>query len=182
LKMKANVLTLAFAVALIASAHAADWSLSPQGYGPVRIGMSPGEASSALGTPLEYEGEGQADPACHHLSATARDDHLRYMVQAGRIVRISLYEGPSPVRADKGIALGDPARKVRQAYGEEALDIAPHEYVNGEYLTFWNEKEKRGIRYETKTDDPAPFLDPGDALVYRIHVGGEAVNLIEGCS
>lgn len=163
------------------AAAASDWTLSPNGYGPVSIGMSPGEAAQALGAPLQYDGEGSPDPACHHLLAPGRNDKLRYMVQDGRIVRISLYEGPSAVATDKGIRLGDPASRIMDSYGEE-LEIEAHEYVKGEYFTSWDETAKRGIRYETMTDDPDPFIHPGDALVFRIHVGDDSVNLIEGCS
>lgn len=175
------MLTSGFLLCFAAPSLANDWALSPQGYGPVRIGTSPTEASKSLGAPLRYEGEGIPDHACHHLAAPTLIGNLRYMVQDGRITRISLYEGPSNVKTNKGIGLGDPARKVMEAYGA-ALEIEPHEYMKGNYLTFWDEKAKRGIRYETATDDPAPFLDPGDAHITRIHVGDESVNLIEGCS
>ncbi len=172
---------LAAAVLCAAPALASDRALSPQGYGPVTIGMSPGEASQALGLRLQYNGEGMPDPACHHLAAPAGADKLRYMVQDGRIVRISLYEGPSAVATDKGIRLGDPASRIMDSYGEE-LEIEAHEYVKGEYFTSWDETAKRGIRYETMTDDPGPFIAPGAATVFRIHAGGEAIFLIEGCS
>lgn len=179
--MNRTIVVAAIALSYASAKAAPEWPLSPQGYGPVTIGMTPVEAAEALGTPLRYEGEEAPDPACHHLLAQGRNDKLRYMVQEGRIVRISLYEGPSTVPTDKGIRLGDPASRIMDAYGEE-LEIETHEYVKGKYFTSWDERTKRGIRYETMTDEPGPFIAQGDTLVFRIHAGDESIHLIEGCS
>jgi hypothetical protein len=159
---------------LTLSAHAGDLTaLTPDGYGPAKIGMTIKQASKALGIPLVTSNDEQPNPDCYHVQPKSGPTELAFMIQAGRIVRVSLYNGPSTIHSDRGIALGDPIDKVRKAYGKDLSD-EEHEYLGpvGRYLTFWDEKKQRGMRYETDTE----------GKVDKIHAGGTAIQLIEGCS
>lgn len=172
--MRSEALALFLSLASAAAAAFAGEAptLNPDGYGGARIGMTVAEASAALGVPLTPEGE-DIDPECFHVFPAAGPTELFFMVIDDRIARVSLYEGPSAIRTDKGIGLGDAAQKVREAYGETLAD-EEHEYLGpaARYLTIWDALSERGIRYETDTD----------GKVDKIHAGGEAIRLIEGCS
>lgn len=149
------------------------YRLSPDGYGPAHIGMTVDQASTALGMPLVTAQDETPNPDCYHVHPRNGPVELYFMIQQGRIVRVSLYEGPSAIRTDRGIGLGDTIDKVRKAYGPNLRD-EPHEYLGptGRYLTSWDERRKRGIRFEINTD----------GKVDTIHAGGEAIELVEGCS
>lgn len=161
--------TMALAAPAIAGEHAA---LTAEGYGPVKIGMRVDQASKALAVNLRPE-EDAPDPECHHVSGGDAAPGLAFMVQHGRIVRVSLYSGPSVIRTDRGIGLGDNMLKVKQTYVAGLAD-EPHEYLGptARYLTWWNEKSHRGIRFETDED----------GNVDTMHAGNEAIFLVEGCS
>ncbi len=171
--MRSNSLLVAVAaLACALPAIAGDVpALTAEGYGPVKIGMRVDQASKALAASLRSE-EDSPDPECHHVSAGEVAPGLAFMVQNGRIVRISLYSGPSAIHTDRGIGLGDSMQKVKQAYGAGLIDES-HEYLGpaARYLTWWNEKTQRGIRYETDED----------GVVDTLHAGDKAIFLVEGC-
>ena len=148
-------------------------TLSPNGYGAITIGMSPTEASRALGIPLVTSPDEVVNDECYHVQPQSGPTELSLMIQQGVIVRISLYHGPSSIATDKGVRLGDPSSKVIQLYGP-ALSNEEHEYLGpiGRYLTWWDKTLQLGIRYETDTNEE----------VYRIHVGNDAITFVEGCS
>lgn len=148
-------------------------TLSPAGYGPISIGMSLSEASHALGIPLVTSPDEVVNDECYHVQPQTGPTELSLMIQQGLIVRISLYHAPSTIGTDKDIHLGDPSSKVIKAYDQTLLN-EEHEYLGpiGRYLTWWDPAKLLGIRYETDTNEE----------VYRIHVGNNAITLIEGCS
>lgn len=148
-------------------------ALTPYGYGAAQVGMTPAEASQTLGVELAVEEGERENSECYHLHALSGPTSLSFMVVKGRIARFSIYQGPSPIRTERGIGIGDSIAQVRRSYGV-ALQEQEHEYLGGaaRYLTWWDERAKRGIRFETDHD----------GRVETIHAGGEAIQLIEGCS
>lgn len=146
-------------------------AVSPDGYGPVEVGMPLPQASRALGaelvptTPLD-------DAGCGHVRARGLPAGLVFMVQGGRITRATIMSGSS-VRTDRGLGLGDRRVAVERAHGSD-LEVEPHHYL-GEpayYLTSWSKGRERGVRYET---------DASGAVI-EIHAGDESIRLVEGCS
>lgn len=166
-----------------AAAFAGEWVISPQGYGPVKIGMTGAQAAAALGmklVPSDAE-DGEVDPACHHLEAPAMvGEDISFMVENGHIARVSVYRGPLASETDKGITLGSTEAAVIAAYGG-VLEIRPAEYSDGHDLIFWDAAKGRGIRYVTTAEEGASMDDPASLHVTEIHAGGEAMYFVEGC-
>ncbi|HEY5712428.1 MAG TPA: hypothetical protein VIT38_11085 [Allosphingosinicella sp.] len=144
--------------------------LTPDGYGPVRIGMTRAQVSAALHSPLEGEPI-EDEESCIELTATRGHPNLAFMFQAGRLTRISL-AGAGPIRTERGIGIGSTAAEVRRAYGPR-IEAEVHEYLGapGEYLTWWARPNRRGIRFETDNN----------RRVDVIHAGDGSVRFIEGC-
>lgn len=147
------------------------WPLTPDGYGPVRIGMTRADVGIALGSPLE--GEPLDDETlCIELQAARGYEGLTFMFRDGRLARISV-GAPSRVVTPRGIGVGADADQVRRAYGR-GLTRQAHFYegLPSEYLTFWVRPRLRGIRFET---------DSGRRVTV-IHAGNRAIELAEGCA
>jgi len=108
-------------------------TLTPQGLGKVRIGMSWHQAERALGVKLTGEGA-SATAACWYADRSdGIDPGVSYMVEKGRITRIDIGQprkgaSPSTVTAG-GIGLGADVEAIRRAYGAgirlEAAEIEP---------------------------------------------------------
>src|SRR5687768_7696504 len=145
-----------------ASPAAETWVLTSEGMGPLRIGMTLAEITAAAGPDSDPDAVGGPEPeSCDQFRPARAPAGVIVMVENGRLTRISLDEG-SPVATDRGIRVGDPARRLREIYGE-ALTEMPHEYVEAPaaYLTHWigrvrageggyvDDPAARGIRYET---------------------------------
>lgn len=143
------------------------WRLTPNGIGPVRIGMTRDQVVQALGAPVEGE---ELTEGCAEMAARGFDG-ITFMFEAGRLTRISIRE-PSNVTTPRGIGVGATEAQVREAYGS-GLDSEPHHYVGlpAKYLTFWLSRGRSGVRFET---DSA-------GRVETIHAGADSIEYIEGC-
>ena len=146
--------------------------LSPEGYGPLRVGMTAQEASQALGAPLEFDRAADAQPDRCRYGRSGRLPGVLVMFEQERLARIDLARGSS-AKTDQGLGLGDRAEKVRAAYGP-ALHEDGHKYVAppAAYLEAWNADRTRGVRYEIDQQ----------GVVSAVYAGGQAVNYVEGCS
>ena len=169
-------MTLRAAAALLlaltgaAPAQSPVWPLTPDGYGPARIGMTRAQVSAALRSPLQ----GQAvedEETCIELTATRGHPNLFLLFEDGRLSRIST-AGGGRIRTQRGIGVGSSAAEVRRAYGPR-IEAETHEYLGApaEYLTWWARPNRRGLRFETDTD----------RRVDTIHAGNASIRYIEGC-
>ena len=160
------------------------WVLTSEGLGPLRIGMTLAEITAAAGPDSDPEAVGGPEPeSCDQFRPERAPDGVIVMVQDGRLTRISLGEG-SRIATDRGIRVGDPAARVRAAYGSSLTEM-PHEYIEAPaaYLTHWDgnvrpgaggyveDPAARGIRYETDERK----------RVTLIHGGGTSIQYVEGC-
>lgn len=156
--------------------------LTPEGWGPLRIGMTRDEVTAAVGGKADPNAMGGPEPElCEEYQPADTPEGLYVMIEQGSLVRITL-AGDTEVRTPEGITVGDSADQVRAAYGDE-LRAMPHTYVEapGEYLTAWtageitdngtSDENARGIRYEIGED----------GMVQLIHAGGPAIQYVEGC-
>lgn len=160
--------------------------LTPDGYGAVTVGMSQADALKALGEGWVYEaayavadGDGFD---CGHITSGSANAPVAYMVQDAKVVRI---EAATPeAKTAAGIHIGSTEADVRRAYGAE-LRTSPHAYLGlpALYMDLWvahapqpgqaaSHPDARGLRFETNID----------GKVESIFGGGDAIQLIEGCS
>jgi hypothetical protein len=165
------LLILALAAPAAASAQPTGWRLTPDGYGPVRIGMTRAQVSSALSIRLEGDAIEDED-ACIEMAAVTGYRGIYFMFERGRLSRISATE-PSQATTPLGVGIGATAERVRRAYGP-GVRAETHEYLGrpAEYLTLWRRGNARGIRFETDSD----------RRVTAIHVGGASIRYVEGCA
>lgn len=166
--MRRVVTAIVLAALAGGSALAADGPLTPDGWGALRIGMPEGAAARLLKVKVPPDDEVNSF-ACREIAAG--DGQVVIMMEKGRLSRISLH-APGPLRTDKGFGVGSKEADVRRAYGA-ALEVATHAYDEepAHYLTYWTIPKTRGVRYETDTQ----------GLVTAVHVGGPAIQYIEGC-
>lgn len=152
--------------------------LTPEGLGPVRIGMSAAEVAAVWGAappPDDPSPEG-----CNEFHPATAPEGVIVMIQAGRLTRISLIRNATQ-KTDRGFGLGDTAEAIRQGYGA-AIVAQPHKYnpAPAEDLVAWSkggstayvtDPAARGLRYEIGTDGKAAI----------IHAGDRSIQLVEGC-
>ncbi len=160
-------------------------ALTAGGYGPLRIGMSKAEVVAALGDDANPGAVGGAEPeVCDQWRPARAPDGVLVMIQNGVLTRISVAE-PATLKTDRGFGVGDTADSIKAAYGPLALS-QPHKYSAppAEDIFVWatggpattgayvQDEAARGVRYEIN----------GEGRVQMIHVGGPAIQLVEGCS
>ncbi len=147
--------------------------LSPDGIGPLKIGMTFAEAEAALGAPFVVKDDyGNGLMACNYGSSTALPG-VSVMVDGGKVVRFDTRDGAA-IRSDRGIAEGDPATAVTTAY-PAGLAKEAHKYSEApaHYLEWFNADGGRGIRYEVGQD----------GKVSNMYAGAMPnVGYVEGCS
>lgn len=153
-------------------------SLTANGYGPLRIGMTRAEIITAMGEDANPDAVGGPDPAsCDMFRPSQAPEGLLVMVEDGVLTSVHLGRNTA-VRTDRGLAIGDTAVTVKQAYGT-AAQVSPHKYVEApaEYITVWTTADHdgdaaRGLRYEIGDD----------GRVQGIAVGGPSIQYVEGCA
>lgn len=150
--------------------------LTPDGWGPLRIGMTRAEVVRAAAEDAQPDAVGGPDPAaCDEFRPREAPEGLRAMIEDGILTRITVSRN-SDISTAAGIRVGDPAAAVLARYGAEAR-VEPHKYWEppARYVTVWRtgppEADRRGIRFE---------IDPDDQVVH-MHAGGPSIEYVEGC-
>lgn len=151
----------------------AAWTLSPEGYGPVRIGMSIAEASAALGAELVADGSPEPDicETYHLLPEAEAPDGLRFLAQNGRLSRITDHGSPD-VRTPEGVGVGASDAEVRAAYPGAIEAPAKYDPPPAHSLTVWRAPDESGLRFEISAE----------GVVTTMHAGDESIRLVEGCA
>jgi hypothetical protein len=107
-----------------ASAPGAPWTVSDQGYGPVRIGMTTEEASAAFGRPLLPLNPNE-EAACSYVFPDGDvDAEIAFMVAYGRIARVDV--DTAGIATDAGAEVGDTEASVLALYAD--AEVQPHKY------------------------------------------------------
>lgn len=153
--------------------------LTPEGLGPVRIGMTVSQAEEALRIKLKpfdptYGDSRESCWQTYRLGET--DPGVVYMVWYGRIVRIAVDgDDKTMIATDKGIRIGDSDARVKEVYGPSLkveVDPQANTEEEGSDLTAFTKNKRRGITYETF-----------DRKVVNFRAGlPKATLLSEGCS
>ncbi|HEV2544771.1 MAG TPA: hypothetical protein VGU70_18615 [Methylobacterium sp.] len=156
--------------------------LTPEGWGPLRIGMSLAEVTAALGPDADPEAVGGPDPeSCDQFRPARAPNGMLVMIEDGRLTSISLIDDAT-ILTDRGLGIGATAAEVRAVYGRVA-QTEPHKYSASpaEYITVWaggprkayaEDPAARGIRYEVEEN----------GRVSQIHAGGPSIQYVEGCA
>lgn len=149
--------------------------ITPDGWGPLRIGMSRAEVVEAAGEDANPEAVGGPNPdECDEFRPTSAPDGLLVMIENGVLTRISVSRNPD-ITTPEGLRIGDPASAVLDRYGARAR-VEPHKYVEApaKYITVGRESpaaDTRGLRYEIDRDDQ----------VAHLRAGGPSIEYVEGC-
>ncbi|GAW39699.1 hypothetical protein SH203_00075 [Brevundimonas sp. SH203] len=165
------------------SAPAADPNtLTSEGLGAARIGMSKADLIAAWGERANPKSVGGAEPeVCDQFHPVRAPEGVNVMIQDGKLTRITLMRG-ARIKTDRGFGLGDTAMAIKQAYGG-SIFVEPHKYqaAPAEDLFVWArggstnyvaDPSARGVRYEIGMD----------GKVSMIHAGDPSIQLVEGCS
>jgi hypothetical protein len=155
----------------VARADSKEWTVGFNGFGPVKIGMTPEEVNKVLNVrnpdPPEVVSE-----ECYYVEPVRRIKKIQFMVSSGTVARIDI-DNPE-VRTDLGARIGDSEAFLKKIYGTR-LKVERHFYSGseGKYLTvFFFSDGRRAIRFETFRGH-----------VTRYYAGRlEEVQRVEGCS
>lgn len=148
------------------------WTLSENGIGPLRVGMTAEEARAALGGDFTVIGTTpgmRPDPAaCTYATSARIPAGVRVMVEGEKVARVQVDSGT--ITSAAGARIGDTEARVRELY--PAVRSGPHKYTDGHYLTVLAADTTRRIVFET---------DGQKVLRFR---GGSTpqVEYVEGCS
>lgn len=146
----------------------AAWMVSPEGAGPVRIGMTLSELAPYLAADADTAA---IEAGCAYVEVTDAPPGLGFMVEGRRLVRVEVREGTTATA--EGVQLGDAEARVREVY--PGLRRMPHKYTDGAYLV---------VVPGTAPDTLARYVFETDGrrvVQYRAGVA-PAVEYVEGCS
>lgn len=151
--------------------------LTPDGWGPLRIGMTREQVIAAAGEDAHPEAVGGPDPeSCDEFRPRDAPDGVLVMMRSGVLSRISVSRN-ADISTPAGFSVGDSGSAVLAEYGDRA-EVEPHQYWEppAKYVTVWRDagagpSERRGLRYEIDTADEIVHLRGGDA----------SIELVEGC-
>lgn len=147
-------------------------TLTADGLGPLRIGMTDAEARTAVGAAnIEGDTADEVPGTCVEIKLKGDYTGVWLMAEDGRITRITAGEGSS-VMTDKGLGVRATPAAVRAAY-PTGLEASPHKYeaAPAEYLVVWKVPKQKGMKYEVNSE----------GVVASIHAGGPSIEYVEGC-
>lgn len=141
------------------------------GIGEVRVGMTVKQAVKAAGVNL-VPSYNESNYECRYVQPQSGTKNIGMMVSKDRIVRIDIYKGSS-IKTLKGAGIGDSEAKIKSLYPGR-IEVSPHKYTKGHYLTFVpaDRADQHRIVFET---------DGRRVLQYRVGKLPD-VEYIEGCS
>lgn len=155
--------------------------LTPEGLGPLRIGMTLAEVTTALGPDADPQAVGGPEPEqCDQFRPARAPEGVLVMMENGRLTRISLMRD-SPVRTDRGLGLGSTATAVEAAY-DGTVVASPHKYRDApsRYLTHWSRRVQPGDR-TAPSNGGIVFEVDDKGVIDLIHAGGPSIQYVEGC-
>lgn len=147
-------------------------TLTLQGLGPVRIGMTLSRIEQILGRkiPIDEAVSGDAS-GCAQANWPGRDG-VTLMFEKYHLTRIEVWKPDNPIRTAEGAHVGSGEAELRRLYGRSAIFTA-HPYLDddGHYVTLRYPQQKRKLIFET---------EKGKVTSFRIGYP-EPVEYIEGC-
>jgi hypothetical protein len=165
----ALTVALTFIISLVSvgqSVRRSQYVVSYSGFGPMKIGMTPAEASKALGILLVREEE---EGDCSYVTPKRGIKGVSFMVIGRRIARVDIFE--RGYATDRGAKVGDSEARIMGLY-RGLVKVSEHPYVDGHYIRVDMKGARRSILFETDGKRVTSFR----AGNYR------EVSYIEGCS
>lgn len=148
--------------------------LTPDGFGPLKIGMTRQQVEAIMGRDATPRVPGGPEPAvCDQFHPRRAPPGLLVMVERGKLTRISIARNRW-LRSSDGIGIGFRRTAILAKLGK-AAQVSPHKYEArpAAYVDHWRGKPgaSRGIRYEVAKN----------GQVAQIHAGGPSITYVEGC-
>jgi hypothetical protein len=107
------------------------WTVTPEGIGPLRVGMTVAEANKAVSG--GFSAPPSADPACSYARTAKAPEGVAVMLQNNKIARVEIRNGSTPTA--EGARIGDTESRINSLYSGRVTTSA-HKYVTGgHYLT-----------------------------------------------
>lgn len=165
-------LFIAFFVLACANAQAAPrWTISPDGIGPLKIGMTVEQAAKAIDAQLNLtDDEISDDPDVCAQIQPAGYGGLFLLFEKRRLTSV-LITKPSEVKTFQGIGIGSSETDVKAAYTNLKIEPADFEEAPALNLTLWVKEDVSGIRFKTDIQ----------RKVWLISAGGRSIRYTEGC-
>ncbi len=189
--------TLPLALLCLAGATSPPPSLTFEGLGPVRIGMTEAELQALGFSDPQRSADWQADDeylACHYLANRQEYPGVALMINDNRLVRIDVDAGDEPGkwRTRSGAMIGMTEPEIAAIY-TNWLTMEPHPYLGdaGSYLVLRSGDGRSKMVFETAMPEEggeefssAPVQGPnGKKRVTSLRAGlADPVGYIEGCS
>lgn len=155
--------------------------MRPDGFGPLRIGMTQAQVDAAMGPPSD---EDQAfSEGCLYYRPANAPESLLVMTEGGLLTRITVM-GDGNVRTVDGIKLGDDIERLKTRFSAKA-GWTPHVYAEppAGYLIFWADGVKRGQEFYDVEGALGTVVEADQSgKVAYIHVGTPSIQYVEGCS
>jgi hypothetical protein len=161
-------------------APVASETLTAEGWGPLKIGMTKDEVIAAVGDTRNPDAAGIPGSECLEFQPQRAPDGLWVMLEANKVTRITVGD-MSTVKTDKGLGIGDTPDAVKAAYPD--AKSSPHKYQDAPaaYITWWT--TPRTEQYvQDETARGIVFEIDGTGKVGAIHAGGPSIQYIEGCA
>ena len=150
-----------------------DSKVTLRALGPVRIGMSVEEASSAAGIPLLRDTAQESTGSCYYVTAGSALRGVSFMVVEDLIARIDI-DAPSSIATRSGVRIGTAADGVRAVYTDN-IQSANSAVADGEALAF--------VPNDDFDADFRIYFEIVDGLVARYRLGVKpAVDFLAGCA
>lgn len=153
------------------------FTVTANGFGPVRFGMKVEQAEKVLGVRLVQDDYNDYD-SCRYFTSASGFTGVLFMTSMRKIVRVDVdtlddaKASPTATETDKGAKIGDSEARVVALYAGR-IKVGPHFYTGpeGHYLRVYDATGKVRLIFET---------DGKKVLSYR--AGHEpAVEYVEGC-
>jgi hypothetical protein len=154
--------------AATAPASPAAWTVTENGWGPIRAGMSVADARAALGGDLPEPTHRE----CDHLKPPRGPRGVLIMAVGGRVARVEVTD--TTVATAAGARVGDTEARINALYPGR-VQTGPHKYVDGHYLV---------VRRGAGADSVYTLVFETDGQRVTRYRGGRMpeVEWVEGCS
>jgi hypothetical protein len=126
-------------------AHDNGRSITSSGWGPVQIGMTPSEASSAMGGWLSTSPGYSGTESCHYMDSPTAPG-LLFMVTKGIVSRVDTKD--RRYATESGVRVGETEAEARREHAGQMVEH-PHRYVDdGYYFYIYDPDRKHAVVIE----------------------------------